>query len=83
MRRKEQPVPGMQRVTMTKTMPGSEDGIHVQEYVKGETYEMGEALAQAFLGSKCARPAAPDQTDEKDKKDKTDKKAAKGPDQNK
>lgn len=73
---------GVQRVTMTKTMPGSENGIHVREYVKGETYEMGAALAQSFIGSKCAVPT-PDQTDEKDKKDKTDKKAAKGPDQNK
>ena len=48
------------RVTMTKTMPGSEDGIRVQSYATGETYEMGEALAQAFIGSHCARPVAED-----------------------
>lgn len=45
------------RVTMQKTMPGSEDGIRVQEYVEGETYDLGAELALSFIGSKCATPA--------------------------
>ncbi len=45
------------RVVMTKSMPGSEDGVHVQRYQEGETYDLGEALARSFVGSKCARPA--------------------------
>lgn len=44
------------RIMMVKTMPGSEDGLRVQAYTEGETYEMGEALAQSFIGSHCARP---------------------------
>lgn len=44
------------RVIMTKSMPGSEDGIHITRYEAGEEYDMGEALAQAFIKSKCARP---------------------------
>jgi hypothetical protein len=64
------------RVKMTQTRRGSEDGVTVALYQAGQEYEIGDALAQAFLASKSARPA-PDQTDQ------TDKKAAKGPSQNK
>lgn len=49
--------PATVRVIMAKSMRGSEDGIHIQQYNEGETYELGDALAQSFLGSKCARPA--------------------------
>lgn len=45
-------------VTMTKTTPGSEDGIRVQLYKQDGTYEIGAALAQSFIQSKCARPVA-------------------------
>lgn len=45
------------RVTMTKSMPGSEDGIRVRRYEQDETYELSDALARSFIGSKCARPA--------------------------
>jgi len=33
---------------MTATEKGSHDGIHVQEYIKGETYDLPEKLALAF-----------------------------------
>ncbi|MCS6302363.1 MAG: hypothetical protein H8K07_01655 [Nitrospira sp.] len=67
-------------VTMTKTMTGSEDGIHVQAYRVGVTYELGAELAQSFIESKGARPAL-DQPDQTDKKDQTKK--GKGPSENK
>lgn len=59
------------RVIMKKTQRGSEDGIHVQLYVQGQTYELGESLAASFVKGKVAQPA-PEQT-----------KQAKGPDENK
>jgi len=82
MRRQEQPRQGPQRVTMLKTMPGSEDGIRVREYVKGETYEMGAALAGAFLDSKCAVPAKDAEGNGHDKGPGKSR-AGKGPDENK
>lgn len=51
------------RVLMTKSMPGSEDGIHIKRYEAGETYELGDDLAHSFLTSKAARPA-PDKPEE-------------------
>lgn len=66
------------RIIMTKSRRGSEDGITVRLYAEGQAYDLGEALAQSFIGSKCARhaPDSIDQTDGSIKK-------AKGPDKNK
>jgi len=33
---------------MTATTKGSHDGIHVREYIEGETYDLPEKLALAF-----------------------------------
>ena len=70
------------RVIMTKSMPGSEDGIRVQRYDEGETYEMGQALATSFLNSKCAKPA-PKPEPQKEPDGGNDHKGGKGPDENK
>lgn len=66
------------RVIMTKTMPGAEDGIHIQRYEAGQEYDLGESLAQSFVGSHCARPVL----DAAEKQDGATKKA-KGPKENK
>lgn len=39
----------MPKVTMLKTTPGSVDGIHVVTYKEGETYEISDNLAKAFV----------------------------------
>lgn len=74
------------RVIMTKSRRGSENGITVQLYRQGETYELGDSLANAFMKSKCARPApepAPKPDDPKKPDGGDDNKGGKGPDENK
>jgi hypothetical protein len=70
------------RVIMTKSMPGSEDGIRVQQYEATQEYDMGEALAQSFVGSGCAVPAEHEESADADKKP-AGRKKGKGPDENK
>lgn len=57
-------------ITVTKTQQASPDGVHIQEYEAGATYEMPEALAQVFLEQKWGARA-------------DEKKSAKGPRENK
>lgn len=42
-------------VTMTSTVPGSPDGLRVQEYVKGKRYDIPEDLATNFIAGKAAQ----------------------------
>lgn len=46
------------RITMTKTVSGSEDGIRVKRYMAGHTYDVGRDLGQAFIKSECAKSAS-------------------------
>ena len=72
------------KVRMLKSLPGSEDGIHVQDYVAGEEYEMGEALAGAFMGCGAAvavEVVAPQLSEDANQSAKTKK--SKGPSENK
>lgn len=62
------------KIVMLRTAPGSEDGIRVQSYAEGQTYEVGEALGRAFCESGAARPA---------EEEKSGTKLAKGPSENK
>jgi len=39
----------MPKVIMKETTPGSPDGIHVNTYRMGETYDIPAALAKAFV----------------------------------
>lgn len=39
----------MKKVTMLKTALGSEDGIKVNTYQAGESYEIGDKLADVFV----------------------------------
>lgn len=68
------------RVIMTKSMPGSEDGIHITRYEAGQEYDLGDALAASFIKSKSARPA-PEPKNHSEGGD--DNKGGKGPDENK
>ena len=45
------------RVTMLSTQKGSEDGINLSTFVAGESYDMGEWLAGAFITANMARLA--------------------------
>jgi hypothetical protein len=45
------------RIEVTKTMPASPDGIHINQYVAGEVYEMTERLASVFLTEKWGKKA--------------------------
>lgn len=36
-------------VTMLETTQGSDDGIHITQFVKGETYEIGATLFKNFV----------------------------------
>jgi hypothetical protein len=42
------------KIKMIKTEKGSEDGIHVNEYVIGKEYEICESLAKVFIKMKVA-----------------------------
>lgn len=69
-------------VIMTKTMPGSEDGIVVKRFEAGHTYDMEASLAKSFLKSNCAKPApVPEPAKTPDGGDAN--KGGKGPDENK
>ena len=46
----------MLKVKMLRTTPGSTDGIRVQSYKEGETYELPDSLAKVFVGEKLAEP---------------------------
>lgn len=50
-------------ITMKKTVKGAEQGIHVREYLAGETYtvsdELGEVLVGAGFADSVAQPAEP------------------------
>lgn len=39
------------RIKMLETRRGTEDGIAVREYRRGEEYELGDMLARAFLAA--------------------------------
>lgn len=43
------------RVKMLKDAPGSPDGIHVNEYAKGNVYEVTESLGGAFVDANLAK----------------------------
>jgi hypothetical protein len=64
------------KIIMLRTAPGSEDGIRVQSYAEGQTYEVGEALGRAFCDSGAARLV-------EDDKPTAGTKRAKGPSENK
>ena len=49
---------GYMRIKMTKTTPGSPDGIHIKKYQGGEQYALPEKLAGAFLGMGVAEEVA-------------------------
>jgi hypothetical protein len=70
------------RVVMTKTMRGSENGIDVTLFEKGQEYNLEASLATAFLKSKNARQA-PVQEPSKTPDGGTGEKGGKGPDENK
>lgn len=36
-------------ITMLETKPGADDGMHVQVYKEGQTYEVGHSLADNFV----------------------------------
>lgn len=36
------------KIKMTKTAPGADNGHDTREYIEGEEYDVGEALAKAF-----------------------------------
>ena len=44
----------MARIKMLLTMKGSEDGLHVQEFVKGALYSIIDSLAEVFVGMGAA-----------------------------
>lgn len=48
------------RVKMLKDAPGSPDGIHVNEYAKGNVYEVTDSLGDAFIGAKLAKLDKPE-----------------------
>lgn len=39
------------RIKMLETRRGTEDGLVVREYRRGEEYELGDTLARAFLAA--------------------------------
>lgn len=68
------------RVKMLRDAPGSPDGIQVNEYLKGDVYEVSVSLGQAFLEAGFAeldKPAS------KPKVAEADTKMADGPAENK
>jgi hypothetical protein len=51
------------KVRMLTTSMGSENGYVVREYLAGATYDLGEALAEAFLKDGAAESVADDDND--------------------
>ena len=47
----------MPRVTMLATLLGSNDGVEVKTYEKGQTYDVSDDLAENFIGQGAADPA--------------------------
>jgi len=52
------------QVIMTETRPASPNGINVQLFREGETYEVPDTLGKTLIENKWARPA-PDAPDAK------------------
>ena len=44
----------MARIKMLATMKGSEDGLHVQEFLKDRVYLLVDSLAEVFVGMGAA-----------------------------
>lgn len=44
----------MPNVKMLRTALGADDGIHANEYLEGESYDVSDALAGAFVGDGVA-----------------------------
>lgn len=44
------------RIKMLETSLGASDGVNVRPYQAGETYDVSETLANAFLGDQVAEP---------------------------
>lgn len=56
------------QIKMKETAKGSNDGIEVKSYLKGETYTVGEDLGNSFLKSNLAEiPGAEEPKAEKKK----------------
>ncbi len=50
------------KITMTKDQSGSENGILINDYSEGKTYDMADSLANAFISDiRCARLATKDE----------------------
>lgn len=49
----------IEKIKMLKDARGSDNGIKVQLYKKGEIYEIGESLSKSFISSKNARYVQP------------------------
>ncbi len=64
------------RIMMLQTMDGSPDGVTVNQYRKGETYDVPDSLGTVFLKEKWAERA-------KAKPDAEENKQRKGPKENK
>lgn len=47
----------MMKIKMTRDARGCDDGIHAADYAEGETYDVSDALAGAFIGDGAAEPA--------------------------
>lgn len=50
-------------LTMLETRRGTEDGYTIRLYVRGETYNLGDTLAHAFLSAGFAIPTLPEETE--------------------
>ncbi len=50
-------MPHTMRLTMNETQKGSQDGITLDTFEEGETYDVAISLAQVFLNKKWASPA--------------------------
>lgn len=51
------------QIRMTKTMPGSDDGITVKTYEQGQSYEMGDDLGGVFIREGWGHEEDPDADD--------------------
>lgn len=56
----------MPKITMTETAPGADDGFTVREYAAGQSYDVGPALAAAFVGAGVAKESEPEPEPEED-----------------
>lgn len=56
----------MIRLKMKSTRYGSSNGVQVEEYKKGKTYEIRESLAEIFLKEEWADKVEPEKLEPKD-----------------